>query len=243
MSSRVTLVTGSARGLGLDVAHRLASRGDRVHVVWRTETAETGALAKAFEGRAHRADVTRAADVEALVGEVLEEHGRLDVLVHAVGEYVSGPLETTTPEELRRMLASNVESSLLVFDAVRPALRASAVPGGGSAVFFGCSGLEGMRARRETAAYAAAKSALRVLVKSWAVEEASHGVRVNMVSPGHVPHPHAHPDTLDEERLAAIPLGRPGTPRDLSSAVAWLSSEEAGYVTGVDLPVTGGWMV
>src|SRR5438876_445034 len=82
----------------------------------------------------------------------------------------------------------------------------------GHAVFFGTSGLAGFRARRATAAYAAAKSALFVLVKSWALEEAPHGVTVNLVSPGHVPHAGAHPDTLDEERLRAIPLGRPGTP-------------------------------
>ena len=239
MKTRVTLVTGSARGLGLGVARHLAERGDHVHVVWRSDGESAGALREAFGERAHQADLTRGEDVEGLVASVLEAEGRLDCVVHAVGEYVSGPLESVRPEDLRRMLSSNVESSLLLMNAARGALRSSA----GSAVFFGCSGLEGMRSRRETAAYASAKSALRVLVRSWAGEEAPHGVRVNMVSPGHVPHEHAHPDTLDSERLAAIPMGRPGTPTDIAQAVDWLTSDAASYTTGTDLPVTGGWML
>src|SRR5206468_10782630 len=118
----------------------------------------------------------------------------------------------TTLADLRRMLASNTESAFVFFTAVREALRASR----GQAVFFGTSGLAGFRARRSTAAYAAAKSALFVLVRSWALEEAPHGVTVNLVSPGHVPHAHAHADTLDESRLAAIPFGRAGTPEDVA---------------------------
>jgi 3-oxoacyl-[acyl-carrier protein] reductase len=110
-------------------------------------------------------------------------------------------------------------------------------------VFFGTSGLAGLRARRSTAPYAAAKSALFVLVKSWALEEAPHGVTVNLVSPGHVPHEGAHPDTLDPERLAKIPLGRPGSPDDVARAVAFLCSDDARYTTGTELLVSGGWML
>ncbi|NOT29876.1 MAG: SDR family oxidoreductase, partial [Planctomycetes bacterium] len=154
-------------------------------------------------------------------------------------EYVSGPLESASLSDLRRMLASNVESAFVFFGAARPALRAAR----GRAVFFGTSGLPGFRARRTTAAYAAAKSALFVLVKAWALEEAPHGVTVNLVSPGHVPHEHAHPDTLDAELLGKIPLGRPGTPADVARAVAFLCSDEASYTTGTELLVSGGWML
>ncbi len=237
--ARVALVTGSARGLGLAVARHLRERGERVHVVWRTEGGTARALRAEFGERAHRADLTRAADAGRLASEVLAADGRLDHAVHSVGEYVSASLEETGAADLRRMLASNVESAFLFFEAVRPALRASR----GRAVFFGTSGLAGFRARRKTAAYAAAKSALLVLVKSWALEEAPHGVTVNLVSPGHVPHEHAHADTLDGERLEKIPLGRPGTPEDVARAVAFLCSEEAAYTTGTELLVSGGWMI
>jgi len=236
---RVALVTGSARGLGLAVARHLQARGEHVHVVWRSESEAARALRDEFGARAHRADLLEARQAETLVQAVLAAEGRLDHAVHAVGEYVSGPLEKTSAADLRRMLASNVESAFAFLGAVRPALRAAR----GRAVFFGTSGLDGLRARRETAAYAAAKSALLVLVKSWAVEEAPHGVTVNLVSPGHVPHAHAHPDTLDEQRLARIPLGRPGRPEDVARAVAFLCSDDAAYTTGTELLVSGGWML
>ncbi len=237
--AKVALVTGSARGLGLAVARHLRARGERVHVVWRSEGASARALRDEFGPRAHRADLLEERDAAALVRAVCEQDGRLDHAVHAVGEYISGPLEKTASADLRRMLASNTESAFVFFGAVRAALRAAR----GRAVFFGTSGLAGFRARRTTAAYAAAKSALFVLVKSWALEEAPHGVTVNLVSPGHVPHEHAHPDTLDEQLLGKIPLGRPGTPEDVARAVAFLCSDEASYTTGSELLVSGGWLL
>jgi len=238
-AAAVSLVTGSARGLGLATARHLRERGDRTHVVWRSEGERAAALRDEFGPRAHRGDLTIEGDARRVVAEVLEAEGRLDHVVHAVGEYVSGPLAEASPGDLRRMLASNVESAFLLFEAVRPALRATR----GQAVFFGCSGLAGMRARRETAVYGAAKTALFVLVRSWALEEAAHGVRVNLVSPGHVPHPDAHADTLEPARLERIPLGRPGEPADVARAVAFLCSAEAAYTTGTELLVTGGWML
>src|SRR5262245_16645195 len=238
-SGRVALVTGSARGLGLATARHLRARGDRVHVTWRSAGETADALRREFGERAHRADLLVPADAAALVAGVLAADGKLDYAVHAVGEYVSAPLLETALADLARMLRSNVESAFVLFDALRPALRAAQ----GRAVFFGTSGLPGLRARRRTAAYAASKSALQVLVRSWALEEAPHGVTVNLVSPGHVPHAHAHPDTLDTERLAAIPLGRPGTPEDVARAVAFLCSDEASYTTGTELLVSGGWFL
>ncbi|MBK7874872.1 MAG: SDR family oxidoreductase [Planctomycetes bacterium] len=235
----VSLVTGSARGLGLAVARALLRRGDRVHVVWRSSRALVANLEREFEGRVHQADLEDPAAAHALVERVTATDGRLDHLVHAVGEYVSGPLEGARAADLRRMLASNVETAFHVFDAARPALRRAR----GDAVFFGCAGLDTLRARRETALYTAAKNALFVLARSWALEEAPHGVRVNLVSPGVVPHEHAAADTLDAERLARIPLGRAGTPDDVAHAVLFLASPAAAHVTGVDLAVTGGWLL
>jgi len=236
---KVALVTGSARGLGLAVARHLRAGGARVHVTWRSEGAAARALRDEFGERAHRADLLSGADAQALAAAVLARDGRLDHAVHAVGEYVSGSLAAGKRADLARMLASNVESAFVLLEAVRPALRAAR----GRAVFFGTSGLAGLRARRTTAAYAAAKSALLVLVRSWALEEAAHGVTVNLVSPGHVPHADAHADTLDPAAHAAIPLGRAGTPADVARAVEFLLSDGAAYTTGAELTVDGGWML
>jgi 3-oxoacyl-[acyl-carrier protein] reductase len=80
-----------------------------------------------------------------------------------------------------------------------------------------------------------------VLARSWAREEGAHGVRVNCVSPGVVPHDGAHPATLDDQLVRKIPLGRVGRPHEIAAAVAWLCSSEATHVTGADLPVAGGF--
>ncbi|MEZ5978412.1 MAG: SDR family oxidoreductase [Planctomycetota bacterium] len=238
-SKKVALVTGSTRGLGLAVARRLAADGWRVHVVWRSGDSAPQELARDFGERVHRADLVEAGSGAALVARVLDIDGRLDGLVHAVGDYHEGDLATTGRDRLEHLLANNVATAIEVLDAAREHLRDAR----GAAVLFGVAGLAGLRARKECAAYAAAKSALLVLARSWAVEEARHGVRVNVVSPGIVPHDGAHPATLDRELHARIPQGRPGRPEEVAATAAWLLSAEASHVTGADVPVAGGWML
>ena len=238
-SAPVSLVTGSVRGLGLAVARALAARGDRTHVVWRGSGDLAAEREAEFPGRVHAADLARPGAARALVSEVLEQDGRLDHVVHAVGAYTSDPLEATSFEDWRSMLESNLETSIHLGDAVRQALRDSR----GTLVFFGCAGLDGLGARHTAAAYCAAKSALLVYARSLALEEAPHGVRVNMISPGLVPHEHAHEETSEPARLAGIPMGRPGRPEEIAEAALWLSSGRSSYTVGADLPVSGGWLL
>lgn len=239
-SRPVALVTGGVRGLGLAAARALAGDGYAVHVTWRDSRDLAAERSAEFgEDRVHRADLERPEEADRLVEDVLARDGRLDVLVHAVGEYVAGPLAELSPEILRRLLASNLESALHAVAAARTPLRRR----GGAIVLFGCAGLGGLRARRRAAAYAAAKSALLVIARSLALEEAPHGVRVNVVSPGVAPHPHAHPDTLDPEVQRSVPMGRPTRPEEVAEAVRWLVSPAASHVTGADLPVAGGWLL
>lgn len=235
MNATVALVSGSVRGLGLACARRLAADGARVHVVWRSSAELAGPLQAEFA--VHRADLTDAEQCRRLVQDVIARDGRLDTLVHAVGEYATGPIETQGAELARDLWASNVGSALALFGAARAPLRAAR----GAAVFFGCAGCDHTRAWRDIALYAAAKTALLVVVRSLAVEEAPHGVRVNMLSPGHIPHAHAAPDTNDPQLWARIPMGVPGEPRDAAEAVAWLCSPAARYVTGTNLALGGGW--
>lgn len=239
MTERVVLITGGVRGLGLATARRMAADGDRVHLVYRSSEALARERAAEFgDDRVHRADVTDAEDVAALFAGIADREGRLDVLVHAVGEYTTASLAETTPADWRRMWTSNVESTVLVADAARPLLRASR----GALLAFGVAGLDGLAGRTRTAAYAAAKSALLVFVRSFAREEGPHGVRANLVSPGVVPHEHAADDAFDDAWRARIPLGRTGTPDEVAEAARYLCSDDARYVTGVDLAVAGGWL-
>ena len=101
--------------------------------------------------------------------------------------------------------------------------------------------IESLRARRDAPIYVAAKTALLSFVRSFALEEAAFGVRVNMVSPGLVPHADAAEST--KEYAPRVPLGRPGKVEDLATAVTWLLSAEAGHVTGQNLDVAGGWVL
>lgn len=234
----VALVTGSARGLGLACARRFVEQGKRVHVVWRTRTSETAGLEREFGPRVHQADATDPGEIAKLVASVLARDARIDHAVHAVGEFHSGPLAQLSDSDYRRMFVSNTESAFLFARAVLPALRASR----GQLVFFGAAGLDGLGARSEAAAYMAAKSALLVLARSLALEEAPAGVRVNLVSPGIVAHPHADSDTFAKLAQGKVPLaGEAGTPADVAAAVAWLCSSEARLVTGTDLVVAGGF--
>lgn len=234
----VTLVTGSARGLGLEIARSFQERGDKVHVVWRSDEARGAALAEDYRGRVHKVDLACAAAAGRLVERILEIDGKLDHVVHCVGDYHSGALEDTPPERWQALLESNVGTTLHLVDALREPMRET----GGTLVLFACAGVAAGRGRRKIAAYAAAKSALLAMARSLALEEAPYGLRVNTVSPGLVPHADAHADTHDEGLLARIPLGRAGTPEEVAAAVLWLSSADSSYVVGADLEVAGGWL-
>jgi len=231
----VALVTGSARGIGLDTAVDLSRLGWRTHVVWRSSN--RGELEERFPGRVHQGDVTSEEDCRRIVRAVLESDGRLDGVVHAVGEYLAGPLEGLGTNDLRHMLESNTLSAFTLIRATRAQLRKDR----GAYVFFGAAGVEGLRARADSAAYFMAKTALLSMVRSVAKEEASYGVRVNMLSPGLVPHEHSSADT--KALAGSVPAGRPGRGEDLAHAVAWLLSAEAEHITGQNIDVAGGWML
>lgn len=207
-----------------------------MHVVWRSDPRD---LEAAFPGRVHRADLRDPVAVERLTADVQDREGRLDVLVHGVGEYLRGALEETSPSQMRALFESNVMTAVYVAHAARAALRSI----GGTMVFFGTAGLESLRARRETAAYSAAKTALLVYARSLALEEAAHGVRVNVVSPGLVPHPDASADTRDPERIARVPQGRAASAEEIARVVLWLCSPDSAHVTGQNLEVAGGWLL
>ncbi|MEM6672632.1 MAG: SDR family oxidoreductase [Planctomycetota bacterium] len=236
---RVALVTGGEQGIGRGVAELLDASGWSVHVTYRSADKGEAAAERLGSERAHRGDFLRPDDAARVVGEVVAAEDRLDAVVHAIGPYATGPLVETASSTFEEMYRGNVLTAVHLIDAARPHVRASR----GAYVFFGVAGLDRWRARRVTAAYVGAKAALLNLVRAFALDEAEHGVRVNMISPGFVPHEGAAPDTLSDDLHEQIPIGGPASLAEVAGAARWLLSEEATHVVGQNLEVAGGWML
>jgi NAD(P)-dependent dehydrogenase (short-subunit alcohol dehydrogenase family) len=216
VNDRILVVGGSA-GIGAAIA------------------ANCGAAAVVWSRRAG-VDATDAAAVSSASAAFLREHGAPFGLVHTVGDFVEKPLLQTSAAEYAHLLASNLTSVLLVTQAFAPAMAAARR---GRIVLFAAAGADRPRAMRRAPVYFAIKAALVQLARSLAAEMAPAGVTVNVVSPGLIQHPHSHADS-QARMLPKVPLGRLGSVADVASAVQWLLSPAAGYVTGENLTIDGG---
>ncbi len=243
LDGQVAWVTGSGSGLGRAIAARLAGDGARVLVSdVNTEGAEaTVALIgdAGGEARAVACDVTDLSQCDAAVAAAEDAWGRLDHVVANAGIVGFGPVEMLDESEWDRVLEVNLMGVFRTAKASIPALRRA---GGGSMVFL--SSVEGLVGNAMLPAYAAAKTGLLGLCRSLAAEGALSGIRVNCVNPGFTRSPMTDP--LEEAfgigaHMASItPMGRVGEPTDVASVVAFLCSEDAGYVTAQWLAIDGG---
>jgi NAD(P)-dependent dehydrogenase (short-subunit alcohol dehydrogenase family) len=184
MVDKTVLVTGSSSGFGRATAERFASRGWRVFASMRDpargEPLRQRAAAKGWRLETPALDVTRDDSVEAAVGQILgETGGRLDVLVNNAGYYAFGPLEETTPDELRAQLETNVVGVHRVTRAVLPSMRARR---DGAVVTIGS--ISGRVALPVVGPYHASKWALEGMIEAWRLELAAFGIRVTLVEPG-----------------------------------------------------------
>lgn len=243
---RVALVTGSATGLGRAVALALAEAGCDVAVNYVHSAAEAEALARGIADLGRRAasfqaDVSEAEAAEGLVAATESIFGRVDILVHAAGPFLfeRRALADLSPEEWRRLLDGNLTAA---FHLVRRALPGMRARRWGRIVLFGFSEAGQAPGWPGRAAYASAKVGVVSLARSLAVEEAPHGVTVNVVCPGDIRHP------WKERRIAEArgardertPVGRPGTGEDVARVVRFLCEEDSDFLTGNVIEVTGG---
>ena len=240
----VAVVTGAAQGIGRRVAETLAERGYALALADLREPRQTleavraqGAAAFALAG-----DVSSEQYADALTRRVLDEFGRVDVLVNNAGVSLITPAEQTTAEQWRRVLEVNLTGPFLLCRAFGAAMLAA---GDGSIVnIASIAGLQGVGDR---AAYNASKHGLIGLTRTLAAEWGGRGVRVNAVCPGWVKTEMDEADQAaahytDEDIVGQVPLGRFAAPADIAAAVAFLADDEAsGFVNGVALPVDGGW--
>jgi len=246
LSARVAIVTGASRGIGRAIAVELARDGHNVLVNYhRAEQAayESAAMVRAAGGEAlvYRADVTQREQVRAMLRAILQHYGRLDVLVNNAGLLDQKPFQEISDNDWRQLLEANLNS---VFVCTQEA--AEYLTEGGSIVNI--SSLGGQIGGPKAPHYAAAKGAVLTFTKSSARLLASRGIRVNAVAPGYIrtdmfKHMLQRGGVAEEEICRAIPVHRLGEPSDVASAVAFLVSPRAAYITGQVLNLNGGiWM-
>ncbi|MFO1074226.1 MAG: glucose 1-dehydrogenase [Geminicoccaceae bacterium] len=245
LSGRVAVVTGGARGIGLEIARALLGAGAAVVVAdIDAEAADAAAATLARDGTAEgRAlDVTDPAAVTACADAIVAAHGHIDILVNNAGIARITPALDTPDEEWRQIMDVNVNG---VFWCARAFGRHMVEHGSGSIVNLGSmSGLIVNRPQ-SAAAYIASKAAVHMLTKALACEWASLGVRVNALAPGYIATDmtlamRARPELYDTW-LAMTPMQRCGEPREVAAAALFLASDAASYVTGSILSVDGGY--
>jgi dihydroneopterin aldolase len=237
---KAALVTGSAKRLGREMALRLAGLGYHTWVHWlssKAEAEETLSVLRAAGGTGSlvRGDVAKRADIEAMAAEIAAGSGRLDVLVNNVGIYRTGSLLEYPLEDFEATLQANLVGPFHLTRSLLPLFPSE----GGGVVNIGYAGIESLTASVHNTAYLISKSGLYTLTKSLAQALGPRGIRVNMVSPGILD----NSVELPAEPGDQVPLGRLGTCADVCDAVEWLVGEGAGYVTGINVDVAGGYML
>jgi 3-oxoacyl-[acyl-carrier protein] reductase len=249
-SASVALVTGSSKGLGLAIARALAAGGHTV-VVTGTRLANAGQAVDQLKGEGHAGvlalalDVADEASVAAAIGEIDRRFGRLDILVNNAGiaPRVNGrksAVADTTLEDWHRTLETNLTGTFLVTRAAIPLMRRHQW----GRIINIVSRAGRTRSRLASAHYAASKAGVIGFSRILADEVGGDGITVNCVSPTRITTPMsntvADPGAIDREFIAETPLGRLGSPDDVSGVVTFLASPAAGFMTGAILDVTGG---
>ena len=243
---KVAVITGGSSGIGRATAIKFAALGAKVVLAARgeergeavaTEIRETGGKAIFV-----RTDVTVESEVESLVREAVEAFGSLDIAFNNAGLWSAlGPTHEIDEESWDRELAVNLKG---VWLCLKHEVIQMLQHGGGAIVNDSSAG--GLKGAASAAAYSDAKHGVIGLTRSAAVEYGARGIRVNAVCPGFIATPMTQfmsddPETISRV-VSAYPVGRVGNPEEIANAVTWLCSEDAAFVTGIAMPVDGGFV-
>ena len=239
---QTAIVTGGSRGIGRAVAVRLAKDGMNLVINYRGNSAaaeETERLCRELgaEVLLVQGDVSRAEDCEKLAAQAKEAFGRVDVLVNNAGITRDGLLARMTEEDFRAVLDVNLVGPWNMTKAVNRIMMKQRY-----GRIVNLSSVTGLMGNMGQTNYAAAKAGILGMTKSYAREVASRGITVNAVAPGFIDTDmtEAMPEGTKDKIITGIPMGRTGKPEDVAEAVAFLASEQAGYITGEVLRVDGG---
>ena len=240
LTDKIAIVTGAGRGIGEGIARKLSEEGATV-VCADVNEADAGNVASSLAHGAigARLDVSNSGACDALVNDVQARFNRLDVLVNNAGINRDAMLHKMTDEQWQQVIAVDLSG---VFFMTRAASRLMRAAGRGRIVNISSASWMGNIGQ---ANYAAAKAGVVGLSRTAAKELARSQVTVNAICPGFIDTQMTRgiPDTIREQQVAKIPLGRMGQPADVAAVVAFLASDEAGYVTGEVINVGGGYVL
>ena len=241
---RIALVTGGARGIPRAVALDLAGRGWSVAICYRTSASEAGEMIDAVKeagarGMAFQADVSDAQAAAALVRTVYEKWGRIDALINGAGPYHRVSLLAETVQGWHSMFDNNLHPVFYLTQAVIPIMKQQKW---GRIVSFSMANAEQLIAQPQLTAHYIAKVGLLALSRSFAKLIAPDGITMNCVSPGFIESGSA-PEGELQRMVKFIPAGYVGTVDDAVSAVRFLLSDEARYVNGANIQLSGAWGV
>jgi 3-oxoacyl-[acyl-carrier protein] reductase len=241
MFNRVALVTGASRGIGRAATLSLCRAGFDVVAASLTieENAEFAAAMAAADARpmSVNLDIKSAESIKEVFGRVLKEKNRIDVLVNNAGITRDGIAVRMKPADWDVVLRTNLDGAFLATQQVLPGMMRNRW-----GRIINVSSVVGQAGSAGQVNYAASKAGLIGMTKSLAQELGSRSITVNVIAPGYIATEMTRdlPEDRKQKILAAIPLERIGTPEDIAAAIAFLASEEAGYITGQVLAVNGG---
>lgn len=242
MREKVALITGGARGIGRGIALELASQGWSVAICYRSsrqDAEDTEARIRQIggEGKAYPCDVSDPIAARTLIETLEKGWGRIDALINGAGPYHRIPLFEETPEGWNDMFTNNLHPIFYLAQAVAPGMRSRKF---GRIISFSMANADKMEAQPQVTAHYIAKAGILILTRTLAKILAPDGITVNAISPGFIDSGSAPPGELDG-MSKKIPAGYVGQVKDTISAVRFLLSEEARYVTGTNIHVSGGW--
>ncbi len=247
LQDKVCIITGAGQGIGLATARRFAAEG-AVVVVCDLRQAEVDAAVaecRKLGGPAQRTvgftlSVTDRAQVDAMVAAVKAQFGRIDVLVNNAGITKDARLQKMTLEQFDAVIDVNLRGVFHCAQAVAPLMVAQ-----GAGVILNASSVVGLYGNYGQTNYAASKFGVIGFTKTWSRELGPKGVRVNAVAPGFVETPilATVPDKVLEQMRSQVPLGRLARPEEIASVYAFLASDDASYINGTVIEVSGGMSV
>jgi 3-oxoacyl-[acyl-carrier protein] reductase len=242
MDTRVALITGGAKGIGRGVALDLAKDGWAVAICYRTSQSAAEEVQRTIEAQGGKAlaipcDVSKWEAATALVQQVEHTWGKIDALINGAGPYHRVALLEETPEGWSEMMTNNLDPIFFLAKAVAPGMKARKY---GRIISFSMANADKMEAQPHVTAHYIAKAGVLILTRTLAKLLAPDGITVNAISPGFIDSGSAPTEEL-AGMAKKIPAGYIGGIQDAVQAVRYFLSDEAAYVTGANLHLSGGW--